>query len=208
LRFCLPFALCFLIPNLVRLSPWIWDNIKILFYWQIASAPLVAVVLARLWRRGSWQRGVALAALVSLTLSGGLDVWRVVSHASEVQVFSRDGVAFAEIVRQKTPPRSLILHAPTYNHPVFLTGRRSLMGYAGHLWSHGIEYGRREADVKRVYAGANDAEELLARYGVDYIVVGPLERTLLSVNDAFFSRFTIVAEASGYRLHVVPRATR
>jgi hypothetical protein len=208
LRFCLPFALCFLIPNLVRLSPWIWDNIKILFYWQIASAPLVAVVLARLSRRGSWQRGVALAALVSLTLSGGLDVWRVVSHASEVQVFSRDGVAFAEIVRQKTPPRSLILHAPTYNHPVFLTGRRSLMGYAGHLWSHGIEYGRREADVKQVYAGANDAEELLARYGVDYIVVGPPERTLLSVNDAFFSRFTIVAEASGYRLHVIPRATR
>jgi hypothetical protein len=208
LRFCLPFALCFLVPNLVRLSPWIWDNIKILFYWQIASAPLVAVVLARLWRSGPWLRGASIAFLLSLTLSGGLDVWRVVSHASEVQVFSREGVAFAEMVREKTPPRALILHAPTYNHPVFLTGRRSLMGYPGHLWSHGIEYGRREADVKEVYTGAHNAEKLLARYGVDYVVVGPLERTLLSVNDAFFGRFAIVAEASGYRLHRVPRITR
>jgi hypothetical protein len=208
LAFCLPFSLCFVVPNLVRLSPWVWDNIKILFYWQIASAPLVAIVLARLWRRGGWRRAASIALSLSLTLSGSLDVWRVISHASEVRVFSRDAVAFAEVVRGKTSPHALILHAPTYNHPVFLTGRRSLMGYPGHLWSHGIEYGRRQADVRRVYEGANDAEELLARYGVDYVVVGPLERTLLSVNDRFFRRFTLVAEAGEYSLHQVALATR
>src|SRR3712207_9042327 len=28
LLFWLPFSLCFIIPNFVRLAPWIWDNIR------------------------------------------------------------------------------------------------------------------------------------------------------------------------------------
>jgi hypothetical protein len=47
LRFYAPFLLCFIVPNVYRLSPWVWDNIKILFYWWLASAPLVALLLAR-----------------------------------------------------------------------------------------------------------------------------------------------------------------
>ncbi|HEX3085883.1 MAG TPA: hypothetical protein VHP99_15220, partial [Pyrinomonadaceae bacterium] len=46
LLFYLPFTLCFIVPNLIKFAPWIWDNIKILFYWWIASAPLVALLLA------------------------------------------------------------------------------------------------------------------------------------------------------------------
>ena len=33
LRFYLPFTFCFIVPNLVKLAPWGWDNIKVLFYW-------------------------------------------------------------------------------------------------------------------------------------------------------------------------------
>ena len=43
LVFCLPFTLCFIIPNVLKMAPWIWDNIKVLFYWWLASAPLVAL---------------------------------------------------------------------------------------------------------------------------------------------------------------------
>src|SRR5712692_6455859 len=49
LLFYLPFTLCFIVPNLVKLAPWIWDNVKILFYWWLASAPIVALLLARIW---------------------------------------------------------------------------------------------------------------------------------------------------------------
>ena len=48
--FYLPFLLCFIVPNLFRLMPWIWDNIKALIYWYIASVRLVALLLTRLWR--------------------------------------------------------------------------------------------------------------------------------------------------------------
>ncbi len=42
LFFYLPFTLCFIIPNIAKLAPWIWDNVKILFYWWLASAPMIA----------------------------------------------------------------------------------------------------------------------------------------------------------------------
>ena len=138
-RFYLPFTLCFVIANVVRLAPWVWDNIKVLIYWYLASVPLAALVLARLSRGNGWRRLASGLMVASLVLAGGLDVWRVVSRASEAQIFSRSGIDFATMVRATTPPRALILHAPVANHPVFLTGRRSLMGYPGHVWSHGLD---------------------------------------------------------------------
>ncbi len=106
---------------------------------------------------------------------------------------------------EETAPSALILHAPTYNPPVFLTGRRSLLGYTGYIWAHGLEYAEREADIKRIYAGEADAEALLDKYGIDYIEVTPLERGSMEVDDAFFERFTKVGEAGAYQLFAVPR---
>jgi len=56
------------------------------------------------------------------------------------------------MIKQQTPPGATILHAPIHNTPVFLTGRRSLMGYPGHIWTHGIDFGQRDADIKQIYS--------------------------------------------------------
>lgn len=201
LLFYLPFTLWFVLPNIIKFAPWVWDNIKLLFYWYVASVPLVALLLARLWRAGGVPRTLAVTLFVVLTLAGNLDVWRVASGSIEMEVFPREAIEFAEVIKLKTPPRSLVLHAPTYNHPVFLTGRRSVMGYPGHLWSHGLDYKEREADVRRIYAGGPGAEAMLQKYGIEYVVVGPLERSLLPVRDEFFQRFTKVGEAGAHRLY-------
>ncbi|MFN2577776.1 MAG: hypothetical protein ABR607_08835 [Pyrinomonadaceae bacterium] len=203
LLFYLPFTLCFIIPNLVKFAPWIWDNIKILFYWWIGSAPIVALVLARLWEGHVWNRVVAGALFVVLTLAGGLDVFALLTRQGEYQEFDREGVAFAEMIKQQIPPRAMILHAPIHNTPIFLTGRRSLMGYPGHIWTHGIDSGPREADIKRIYAGSAGAPALLAKYGVDYVVVDPQERSVMPVNDAFFSRYHEVTTIGEYHLYKV-----
>ena len=205
LLFYLPFTLCFFIPNLIKLAPWVWDNIKVLFYWYVASVPLVALVLARLWRSGRALRAVGAMLFASLTLAGSLDVWRVVSRTTEHREFDRNGVRFAEIIRQHTPPRALVLHAPTYNPVVFLTGRRSLLGYPGHIWSQGLDYVPRETDIKKIYAGAPDAQVLLARYGIDYVVVSPMERSYMPVNEAFFARYPKIGEVGEYRLYKIAR---
>lgn len=203
LVFLLPFSLCFIIPNVLKMAPWIWDNIKVLFYWWLASAPLVALLLARLWRDGGLKRALAASLFACVVLAGALDVAAIVLRSSRYEVFNSEGIKFSELIKQETPPRALIIHAPVHNHPVFLTGRKSLMGYPGHVWTHGLEFTQRESEIRRVYAGAPDAAAILKRHGVEYAVVGPLERNLMNVNDQFFSKFRMVGEVGGYRLYKI-----
>jgi hypothetical protein len=203
LRFYLPFAICFLVANVIRLAPWVWDNVKVLVLWWVASAPLVALLLASWLRRPGWPRALATAALLSLTLAGTLDVWRALSGAATAQLFDRPAVAFGKLVADLTEPSATLVHAPVHNHAVFLSGRRSLMGYPGHLWTHGIHYATRQQDILRLYAGAPDARALVDRYRIDYVVVGPDERRFCTVNDTFFSRYPIAGELGEYRLYRV-----
>ncbi|HET7217683.1 MAG TPA: hypothetical protein VFJ02_06525 [Vicinamibacterales bacterium] len=200
-RYYLPFILCFIVPNVLRLAPWIWDNIKVLVYWFIASVPIVAIVLARLFEARRWRSALAAALLFMLTAAGALDVWRVASGAFASRVYDREGIEFARLVRERTAASALIAHAPTYNHPVALSGRRSFMGYPGHLWSHGLDAGGREADIRRIYAGGAEAEAVLKTHHIDYLVVGPQERRLPMAAEPFFARYPLIVEAGGYRLY-------
>ena len=205
LLFSAVFLVWFVVPNVMKLAPWVWDNIKVLFYWFVGFLPLVALVLAQLLRRSAGWRILGLSAILAMTLAGGIDIWRVLSGQTEYGEFDRDGIAVAQIIRDETPARALILHAPTYNPPLFLTGRRSLLGYTGYIWAHGLPYVDREADIKRIYAGEPGAAELLERYGIDYIVVSPLERNSMTVDDAFLDQYALIGEAGDYRLYEVAR---
>ncbi|HEX8564338.1 MAG TPA: hypothetical protein VF648_01625 [Pyrinomonadaceae bacterium] len=203
LLFWLPFALCFIVPNFVRLAPWIWDNIKVLIYWFLLSVPLVAWLLGLIWRRGNVGKAAVVGLIFVLTFAGFLDVWRVASRAFEHQVITKDAVQIAEQIRSRTAPHSLIMTAPTYNTPAVLTGRRWFMGFTGHLVSHGIDITERENALRRIYAGTPDAMNLIKKYGIDYIVVSRQERETIEVNDVFFQRFPVIAEAGAYRVYQV-----
>ncbi|MBA2501789.1 MAG: hypothetical protein H0V27_02815 [Pyrinomonadaceae bacterium] len=205
LFYYLPFTLCFIIPNTVKLAPWIWDNIKVIFFWYVASAPLVALMLVHLWQGRGIRRAAACVLFFTLVFAGALDVWRVVRGSGEQKIFTSGGIAFGRMMEDTTHPRSRVLHAPIYNHPALLSGRRSLMGYPGHLWTHGIDYRAREADIKRMYAGGADANALLAKYNVDYVVVSPLERAMLTVNENFFMQHEKIGEVGAYRLYKIAR---
>ena len=198
-RFYVPFALCFVVPNLLQLSPWIWDNIKFLVYWLLASTPLVALLLTHWWRRGGVWRAAVAPALVLLTLAGGLDVWRVVSRAEAHVIFDAAAVDFAGRLREATPPGSLVLHVPTYRSPVFLAGRRSLLGYPGHIWSQGLDAGTREADIARMYLGGADAADLMRRYGVDCVMYGPEEARV--AGEEGLQALPLVLSTERYRLY-------
>jgi hypothetical protein len=201
LKFYAPFLLCFIVPNLVKVAPWIWDNIKVLFLWYVASVPLVAWLLARWWQQRSVFRWIAPAVFLALILAGALDVLRVVSEASEYQEFDAHGIAAARVISAQAAPQAVILHAPIYNSPAFLTGRRSLLGYPGWMWSRGLNYSQREADIQRIYSGAPEADALLRQYGVDYVLIGPAELASLKVNEQFWSKYAMLSQAGAYRIY-------
>jgi hypothetical protein len=205
LLFYIPFTLCFIIPNVLKMAPWIWDNIKVLFYWWLASAPLVAMLLARLWRQGAVSKILAAMLFFFVTFAGALDVAGIAFRSNRYEVFDARGVRFAEIVKQRTAAQAVIVHAPVHNHPVFLTGRRSLMGYPGHIWTHGLEFTERESEIRRIYSGAPDAMALIDKHRIQYAVLGPHERNVLAVNEQFFARFSAIGEVGEYRLFKITK---
>ncbi len=209
--FYVPFGLLFIATNLLKLSPWVWDNIKMIFCWYVVSVPLVALLIVTAWERAGDLTGVVrfasrfavFAVFVVLTFAGTLDVWRAVSGAMPQQLFTPEAQSFARVIESQTAPQSLILHAPTYNHPTYLTGRRTLVGYPGHLWTHGLDYIGREKEIERIYANAPDRRALIAKYDVNYIAVGVDERAAMKIDEALFNDYKLVGEVSGYRLYEV-----
>jgi hypothetical protein len=203
--FYLPFWLWLIVPNLVLLAPWPWDNIKMLVYWGMVSSVVVGYAVSRLIGNRVWLvRAGGVALLAVLLASGLLDVWRGLSPVERVPLFSADDLRIAERIRDVTPARSVILHAAIHNSPVALTGRQSVMGYPGHLWSHGIDYQSREDDVRSILTFRAGAAELLARYGVDYVLIGTAELTQFAADEsAFLARYPIVFEDAGTRLYRV-----
>jgi hypothetical protein len=203
LRYYFPFVLCFIVPNLVKLAPWPWDNTKVLIYWYVASLPFVALLLAVWYRKNRLWRSVACVLLVVLVLAGVLDIWRAIGGTTSYKEFDRDQVKLATEIWQKTPVRALVLHAPTFNSPTFLTGRRSLLAYAGWAWSRGLDYAQREDKIRRIYRGDRDAANLLRQEHVDYVMIGPLELVSMSANQSFFSHYARVADCGAYQLYKV-----
>lgn len=201
--FYLPFIFLFLISNAAKLAPWEWDNIKVLIYWFVGSLPFAAFALAWLWRKNNILKIVAAGCFAMLIFAGATDVWRVASKQINYKVFERDAAEIARDINLRTLPGALFLNAPTYNSAIVLSGRRSLMRYPGHLSSHGINYAERENDLKRIYEGDAAAEVLLRKYNIEYVLVSPEERSLLTVNDQYFAKYPILAESGQYRVYKI-----
>ncbi len=208
--FYVPFFLLFVVSNTVKLAPWEWDNIKVLIYWFLGSIPFVACFLAKLWVKDILFKTAAVGCLIVLTFAGALDVLRVASGAINYEVFDKDAVETARLIKIKTAPDALFLDAPTFNSAVVLTGRRSVMRYGGHLSSHGIDYREREEDLRRIYAGEGSTEILFRKYGIEYILISPQVRSYAAeknrpfiINEAFFSKFPVVAEVGQYKVYKV-----
>lgn len=190
-RFLWAFMPVFVIANLIVFQPWDWDNTKILVYWFLAVCLLVAALLVRLWRsyRGPAVRGILLFALATMLLSGVLINLQQLLGLDRHVLLTTEELQVAEQVREKTAPRAMFVTGIQHNHPVsVLTGRRIVMGYPGWLWSYGFDYSTEYRDLRSIYAFEPDTPELLKKYGVDYVVVGPGELQEFEVNFTAFSQ--------------------
>lgn len=194
LLFFIPFILWFILPNVLKLAPWIWDNIKVLYIWFLGSVPFVAALLVEGWQRGRKWRFVVVVLFVSLTLSSGLDFYRLFTATPDQEVYSSADVEFGDLIRRKTAPKSLILSAPVHNSHVLLTGRRLFVGYPGLIWTHGLSFDGYEQVLLSVYQGTSDAEQILKNHEIEYVLVTIKEITWakdrhFTINMDFLNRF-------------------
>lgn len=203
LLFSIPFAALFVICNIFKFAPWEWDNIKILIYWFAGGIPLVAWLIAWAWEGNRIWKAAAVFCFIVLIFGGAIDVWRTMSGYVKSRVFDADAVAIAEQIKTRTPKDAVFLNAPTYNSAVVLAGRPSVMRYVGHLGSYGIDYGPREADLKRIYEGGGVAGINLEKLNVSYVLISPEEKDKLKANEEFFKKYPVIAESGAYRVYKI-----
>ena len=183
-RFYLAFLFLFVFSLTVVFSPNLFDNGKLIYFWHALNSVLVAGWLIKL--ATEYRQRLLACTLAFLSIATALIVFRSETIASTLS-FSDEELAAVAFVRDHTAPRALFLTAPALKSPVLsLAGRPVLRGATAWLWSHGYEFRERESDVRRIYAGTQDALELLRYYHVDYVYLGQAEGSDMKANSAFF----------------------
>jgi uncharacterized membrane protein len=69
------------------------------------------------------------------------------------------------------------------------------------MWSRGLDYSQRMADIQRIYSGGPAADVLLHRDEVDYVLIGPSEFASFKVNEQFWSQYTRVWQGGAYSIY-------
>ena len=173
-----PMWLWFLVPNVIVLQPWNWDNTKFFVFWALLGSVMVGGLLGGLFKRGPVAVLFASALLVALALAGGLDLARASDPTmSSYQFTDAKGLQVADWVRQNTSPYAVFAVADQHNNPVAtLSGRRILVGYPGWLWTYGLaDFVQKGADQKLILEGAPTTTDLVDKYGIGYVLIGPQE---------------------------------
>jgi hypothetical protein len=174
------FAAC----NLVVFQTWNWDNTKLLVYWYLVIALLIGALAAHWWRR-VWPRVAAVVLVAPVLLTGALVVVRLLpwtppaeSITGPYTIASAQEVRLAATIDSTTPKGAVVLTFGRPNDPVLaVAGRLGVMGYGGWLWSYGIDFGTRYADVQTMYGGcANQPATcpipgLLRKYRISYVEI-------------------------------------
>jgi hypothetical protein len=212
----LPFFLLFGLVNLFLLAPWIYDNTKVLAWADVGLSGLAAMAIVTLWRAapgapGTWggaqrtalARGAAALLLAVATAAGTIDAWRTLRVDLHRHVmYTAEDLRLASWAKRGTLPDSTWLTGDRHNHWVSnLTGRQTVMAYRGWLWSQGYDYAPIERDLARMLETADPG--LLARYRIDYAVLGPDERQNWHATDRAFERFPVVARSENYTVYRV-----
>ena len=201
-RMLLAFVPVFVVANLLILGTYDWDNSKVLLYFFLATAILSAAALVALWRvqRDVVSRALIVTAVLTMIGSGLLTNLSQAAGHDRILLARSVDLELADWVMAETPVDAVFAVGLEHNDPVpMLTGRRVMASYAPWLRSIGLDPSRQEADLRAIMRFDPDAPALLARYGVDYVVIGQWEIDELDANlDGFTARYPVVFESDEY----------
>ena len=151
-------------------APWAWDNTKLILWGYLALVPFLWTNLLARWPE--WARALACLLLFSsgaLSLLGGLDA----RHGYKLA--DRAELADVQVMLRGVPVNARLATAPSYEHPALILGQPVVMGYDGHLYSQGLDYGPVQRDLDALMSGAPDWRDAARRLQVHYVLWGPRE---------------------------------
>ena len=171
--FVLPAVVIFALGYFFKTAPWEWDNLKLMVWGYFLILPF-------LWSDiiGRWafpERAAICIALFGsgfITLLGGLSA----GHPG-FGLIERARLDYAGAAIRPLPVETRFAAYPTFNSPILLQGRKVVLGYPGHLWTEGFEYGDVNNRLTALMNGAANWRDAAQALGVRYIFWGQDERT-------------------------------
>jgi len=169
----LPAVVIFAAGYFFKTAPWEWDNLKLMVWGYFLILPF-------LWSDiiGRWafpERAAMCVALFGsgfVTLLGGLSAGHPGFGLIERARLDRIGTAVRPL-----PLEARFAAWPTYNDPILLQGRKVVLGYPGHLWTEGFEFGDVNNRLTALMNGAANWRDAAQALGVRYIFWGQDEKT-------------------------------
>ncbi len=199
----------FVVAEFILFQPNEYDNNKLFYVWYALCAVPIAEYAFLLWDRlkGLHARPLlAVLACLLFFLSGSLSLAR--ETVSNYQLFSRQDAEVAAFVKDNTPKGSTFLTATHHNNPISaLAGRNIVCGPDLWLYYHGFDLSQRKEDIRNFYTDPAAQTSVLTEYAVDYIVVGPQERSSLRPDmEALYAGYEVLYEdaAKDYVIFEVP----
>jgi hypothetical protein len=171
--FVIPAVALFLFSCLVKTAPWEWDNIKLIIWAYLIVLPFVWSEIVSRWAFP--VRAVVCVALFGsgfVTLFGGLAAGRTGYGLADRTELDALAVALS-----KLPVEARYAAFPTFNHPLLLQGRKLILGYPGHVWTQGFNYGEDSNKLGTLMNGGPGWKETARFFRARYLFWGREEKT-------------------------------
>lgn len=167
----------FLLFNFLILAPWEWDNFKLLIWPYILFVIAMSYIAEDYWAFDSWLVRFE-KILFALVLSfSGLATNLVIVSQNSSRIYEANEVYELESCLKEIQRESVFAAYPTYNHVLGFLGFKLVLGYPGHLWSHGINYHETEQSLNNVMRGGAGWRDDLTKIKATHIFWGHREKT-------------------------------
>lgn len=198
----LPFLAVFILSNIFILQPWDFDNSKLLVYWFFVSCIVVAYFLYhQFFREYLFKKIIGVILVFLMIFAGFLDIARTFTPITSYKIFSKSDIEIAGNIKKDTSKDSIFVTAQNHNNPIAaLSGRSIFLGFEGWLWSHGVDYSRRQKDIRLIYLGGHEAESLIKQYAINYVTIGPQEKARFSINESYFQKYPNFTPGEGWQI--------
>jgi hypothetical protein len=172
IAFVLAAVVIFAFGYFVQTAPWDWDNLKVMVWGYFMILPFLWSDILSRW---AFPERAATCLLLFgsgfITLLGGLSAGHPGFGLIERARLDHIGTALRPL-----PVDARFATWPTFNHPVLLQGRKVVLGYPGHLWTEGFDYGKANDQLTALMNGAANWREAAKALGVRYIFWGQDEK--------------------------------
>ena len=191
-------AVIFILAEFIRFQPNEYDNNKLFYVWYMLCVPVVADYSVILWHKLKDVRArpvIAVLCAIVCFLSGTLSI----AHecVTDWQLYSDEDVQTANYIEENLPQHAVFMTGRQHLNPVSsLAGRKIVCGPDLWLHYHGLDTNLRSGDIRAFYQDPENNQDILEKYGVEYILVSGWERSDYYVDDdAMESLYPVIFES-------------